>query len=142
MLRPKVSVIIPVYNVEKYIEKCAESLFNQSLIELEFIFVDDCSQDRSLLLLTVLDKYPYRKKQVKILVHENNLGVSQSRQDGLDIATGEYIIHCDPDDWVATNMYETMYMQAKKHSADIVFCNVVVESDSKWIRKNKILRML
>lgn len=120
----KVSVIVPVYKVERYIERCARLLFEQTLDEIEYIFVDDCTPDKSIdVLEKVLEDYPARKKQVKIIRHKVNLGVSQSRQDGVDAATGEYVIHCDPDDWVELNMYEALYTEAKRKDADMVICD-------------------
>ena len=120
---PKVSVIIPVYKAEKYIEQCVRSLFEQSLDEIEFIFIDDCGGDDSINIITrILEKYPTRQSQVKIIHHDINLGVGQSRQDGIDVATGEFIIHCDADDWVDHRMYQKLYQAAKDHNADIVAC--------------------
>lgn len=123
MQTPKVSVIIPVYKVEKYIERCVRSLFEQTLNELEFIFIDDCGGDDSINIITrILEKYPTRQSQVKIIHHNTNLGVGQSRQDGINAAIGEYIIHCDPDDSVAITMYEKMYNTAIETRADFVMC--------------------
>ena len=103
---PKVSVIIPVYNVEKYIERCARSLLEQSLKDIEYIFVDDCSPDNSITMLeNILKEYPERQPLVKILFHEPNRGLAYTRQEGVDAAKGEYIIHCDSDDWVEPEMY-------------------------------------
>lgn len=121
---PKVSVIIPIYKAESYIERCARALFNQTLDDLEYIFVNDCSPDNSIGILGVILKdFPHRKDQVKIINHEVNLGVSLTREHGVKNATGEYIIHCDPDDWVELHMYETLYNEAKLKSADIVICD-------------------
>lgn len=127
---PKVSVIIPVYNVETYIERCVHSLFGQTLDSMEFIFVDDCSPDRSIdIIKEIIEKYPSRKAQTKIIRHASNNGVSQSRQDGLKMAAGEYIIHCDPDDYVEETMYETLYFKAKETDADIVICDYIKRGD-------------
>lgn len=127
--QPKVSIIVPVYKAESYVEKCVHSLYSQTLDELEYIFVDDYSPDRSIdVIFKVLEEYPGRKSQVKVIRHETNLGVGQSRQDGMDAATGEYIIHCDPDDWVETCMYEIMYSKAKTTNADIVICDYILET--------------
>lgn len=127
----KVSIIIPVYKAEKYIERCVRSLFNQTLNCLEYIFVDDCSPDNSIgIMKNILNEYPNRKTQVKVIKHAQNTGVSQSRQDGTDIATGEYIIHCDPDDWVDPYMYEDMYKKALKSNADIIICDFFCESQT------------
>lgn len=127
--QPKVSVIIPVYKAEKYIERCARSLFSQTLNNIEYIFVDDASPDKSMdIVYRVLEEYPERQHQVKIIRHDINCGVGQSRQDGLDSSTGEYIIHCDPDDWAEPNMYESLYLKANKDNADIVICDYILET--------------
>lgn len=136
MLRqnPKVSVIIAIYKVEKYIEKCVRSLFSQTLDDIEFIFVDDGSPDKSISIIEcILKEYTERINQVKFIRHNQNLGVSKSRQDGIDAATGEYIIHCDPDDWVDCNMYELLYSNAKETDADLVICDYYSVNDSKTI---------
>lgn len=107
---PKVSVIIPVYGVEKYIERCARSLFEQTLEDMEFIFVDDSTRDNSIdILLEVINEYPQRKNQIKILTHEVNKGLPAARQTGIKAAKGDYIAHCDSDDWVTPNAYQEMY---------------------------------
>lgn len=122
--RPKVSVIIPVYGVEKYIEKCARSLFEQTLDDMEFIFVDDCTPDNSFAVLErVIEDYPKRKPQTKILHHEVNKGLPITRQTGIRAAKGKFIAHCDSDDWVDVNMYADMYAEAEKSNADIVVCD-------------------
>ena len=132
---PKVSVIIPVYGVEKYIERCARSLFEQTLNDIEYIFVDDCTPDNSISILRkVLYEYPNREKQVKILRHEKNKGLAQARQTGLKIASGEYIAHCDSDDWVDVHMYEEMYNKAIEEDADVVVCDYVVTNDTSVIK--------
>lgn len=129
MTTQKVSVVIPVYNVEPYIEECVRTLFAQTLKDMEYIFVDDCSPDKSLQVMKrVLEEFPDRKSQVKVIKHEKNQGVAAARQHGADAATGEFIIHCDPDDWVELNMYEAMYAEAKASGADIVGCDFVAES--------------
>lgn len=120
----KVSVVVPVYKAEAYIERCARSLMEQTLDEAEFIFVDDCSPDRSIEVLErVLANFPRRREQVKIIRHTENHGVSLSRQDGLDAATGDYVIHADPDDWVESEMLERLYSVAKAEDADMVICD-------------------
>ncbi|MBO5722594.1 MAG: glycosyltransferase family 2 protein, partial [Lentisphaeria bacterium] len=129
-------VCIPVYGVEKYIERCARSLFEQTMSEgIEFIFVNDCTKDKSIEILEqVLSEYPQRKDQVKIIHHEKNGGLVAARNTGLEHATGDYIIHCDSDDWVDLNMYETMYNKAIKTNADMVYCDFY-ESDGKISQK-------
>ena len=98
---PKVSVIIPVYGVEKYIEKCARSLFEQTLDDIEYLFVDDCTPDKSVdILKHILEEYPHRKSQVVIHRMEQNSGQAVVREWGVKNAKGDFIIHCDSDDWV------------------------------------------
>lgn len=131
---PKVSVCVPIYNVEKYIEKCVRSLFEQTLDDIEYIFVNDCTPDKSMdILRRVLVEYPQRQKQVTIFEHKYNKGVAASRNTGVNNVTGEYIIHCDSDDWVETDMYEAMYDKAKAENADIVCCNYVAEYSYKRV---------
>lgn len=121
---PKVSVIIPVYGVEKYIERCARSLFEQTLDDIEYLFIDDCTPDKSVeILKRVLEEYPQRKSQVVIHRMEQNSGQAKVREWGMRNATGEYVIHCDSDDWVDVNMYEEMYNKAIEEDADVVVCD-------------------
>ncbi len=130
---PKVSVIVPVYGVEKYIERCARSLFEQTLDDIEFLFIDDCSLDKSVeILKRVLEEYPQRMHQVKIHRMEQNSGQAKVREWGMRNATGEYVIHCDSDDWVSIHMYEDMYNKAVKNGADVVVCDFALH-DGKHI---------
>lgn len=129
MPRPKVTVILAVYKAEAFIEKCVRSLFNQTLDNLEYIFIDDCSPDNSIEIMErILEEYPNRKSQVKVIRHSANQGVGKTRQDGLDAASGEYIIHCDPDDWVDLTMYEDMYKKAKETRSEMVICDIMEET--------------
>lgn len=121
----KVSVIIPIFKVESYIERCARSLFEQTLDDMEFVFVNDCTPDKSMeILKKVIEEYPSRKPQVKILYNEKNKGLTTTRNTGLAAATGEFIAHCDSDDWVAPMMYETLYQKAIDDKADVVYCDI------------------
>ena len=120
----KVSVIIPVYGVEKYIERCAKSLFEQTLHDIEYLFIDDCSPDNSIKILeSLLDSYPSRKANTRILKMSTNSGQAAVRMRGMKEATGEYLIHCDSDDWVDHQMYEKMYNYAKSNDYDMVWCD-------------------
>ena len=131
----KVSVIIPVYGVEKYIERCACSLFSQTLESMEFIFVDDCSPDKSIeVLKDVINKYPARKNQVRIERMPKNSGLAAVRKYGASLATGEYMIACDSDDFVDGQMYETMYDMAIQDGLDLVQCDIDLVDDSRVIR--------
>ena len=121
----KVSVCIPVYKVENFIEKCARSLFEQTMQEgIEFVFVNDCTPDRSIeILRQVLEEYPHRHPWVKIIDNTQNNGVGKTRRIAIENASGTYIIHCDPDDWVDKDFYEKMYLKAVEEEADVVYCN-------------------
>lgn len=119
-----VSVIIPVYNVAAFIERCADSLFQQTLTEVEYIFVDDASPDNSVKLVEqCLERYPERRGQVRILRHEHNQGLPATRNTGLKVAKGEYVYHCDSDDYLEADALETLYKAAKEKKADIVWCD-------------------
>lgn len=136
----KVSVIIPVYGVERYIERCAKSLFEQTLDDIEFLFIDDCTPDNSIeILKKALKEYPNRQSQVRIINMENNSGQAAVRNIGVTNATGEYIIHCDSDDWVDTEMYETMYVAAKQNDADVVVSDYAETDGYTEIRKKAFL---
>lgn len=126
-IMPKVSVIIPVYGVEKYIERCARSLFEQTLDDMEYLFIDDCTPDKSIeILRRVLEEYPQRKSQVIIHRMAQNSGQALVRKWGIDNSTGDYIIHCDSDDWVDCNMYRDLYVQAVETESDVVVCDYFI----------------
>ncbi len=123
-MKAKVSVIIPVYNVEKFIARCAESLLSQTLQEVEFIFVDDASPDKSMnLVAECISRHPERDGQVRILSHKENKGLPAARNTGLAEASGEYIFHCDSDDYTDPGMLEALYGTAVRNDADIVWCD-------------------
>lgn len=120
----KVSIIIPIFKVRNFIERCVCSLFEQTLEDLEFIFVDDASPDDSIdILKSCIEGYPERKGQITIMTHEQNQGLPAARNTGLAVATGEYIFHCDSDDFVEKEMLEVMYKTAKAQDADMVYCD-------------------
>lgn len=126
--RPKVSVCMPIYNGEKYIEKCVCTLFSQTLDDMEYVFVNDCTPDASMDIVTkVLEQFPHRKSQVKIINHDSNQGIAISNRDALLATTGEYVITCDDDDWVEPEMYEKLYNLAKQKDADIACCDYYKE---------------
>ena len=124
---PKVSLIIPVYNVENYIEKCLDSVVNQTLKDMEIIIVNDGSQDKS---KQKIEKYLKKYSSIKYLEKENG-GLSDARNYGMPHATGEYIAFLDSDDYVEKTMYEEMYNIAKKENADMVECDFVWEYPNK-----------
>lgn len=127
---PKVSVIVPIYNVEKYIERCAISLFEQTLDDIEYIFVNDCTPDNSIYILeSVIQKYPKRIDQIKIIQMDKNSGQALARNTGFANATGDFVIHCDSDDWIEANMYKELYTKAINSKADIVVCDFFHETN-------------
>lgn len=130
---PAVSVIIPVYNVEPYMARCARSLFGQTLEDMEFIFIDDCSPDHSIdVMREVLKEYPERKEQVRVYRMPQNSGQARVRMKGLELATGDYVIHCDSDDRVAPEAYERMLRTAVTGGHDIVLANFYMGDDGAW----------
>ena len=132
MERPKLSVIVPIWGVEKYIEKCARSIFESDLVNMEIIFVDDCTPDKSIEILSLLmEEYPEREKQSQIVRHEVNKGLPQARKTGFEASHGEWIIYVDSDDWVAPGMFEKMLSAAEKEKGDVACCDFVFLSDQE-----------
>ena len=121
MPRPKVSIIIPVYNVEKYLERCINSLRNQSLTDIEIILVDDCSTDLS---LEICNKAASEDSRIKV-IHKVNEGAGKARNAGLEIATGEYIGFIDSDDYVEEDMYKILCEKAEIYGSDLVMSGVL-----------------
>ena len=126
----KVSIIVPVYNVEKYLEKCLNSLVNQTLKDIEIIVVNDGTKDNS---QEIIDKYIKKyPKKVKGYIKENG-GLSSARNYGLKYAAGEYIAFVDSDDYVELDMYEKMYNKAIRENFDIVACDLFYVYDDKKV---------
>ena len=122
---PKVSVIIPFYKVEAFVERCTRALMEQSLQEVEFIFVDDASLDGSRAIVErVVAEYD---RNVRILTHPMNRGLPAARNTGLAEAQGEFIWHCDSDDWPEPTMLEEMYKAATENTADFVYCDFYLD---------------
>jgi glycosyltransferase involved in cell wall biosynthesis len=133
---PSLSIIVPIYNVEKQIKKCAISLFEQSFQNIEYIFVNDCTRDKSMEILNeVIYAYPEKKEQIVIINHETNKGLSAARSSGLQIAKGEYIAHCDSDDWVDANMYNMMMNTIVNEKSDIVVSGFICEYQHKIVEE-------
>lgn len=124
-MNPVISIIIPIYGVENYVERCARSLFLQDLNEcVEFIFVDDATPDGSMQRLEkVIEEFPSRIPQIQIVNHPENKGLPDARNTGLGIARGEYILHVDSDDYVEPSMLSAMLAKAREEEADVVFCD-------------------
>lgn len=121
---PKVSIILPVYGVAECIEQCAHSVFGQTMEDLEIVFVDDCTPDNSIeIMLEVLEQYPSRKSQVKVLRNTVNSGLAKTRWNGVEKATGEYFLFVDSDDFIEVTMAEDLYAKAQECDADVVLCD-------------------
>lgn len=125
----KVTICVPVYGVERYIERCARSLFEQSYDALDYVFVDDCSTDQSIAVLQrVVDDYPQRKPFVSVVSHERNRGLAAARRTAVEAATGDYILHVDSDDYLSLDAVSLLVQQAGKTGADIVSAGLNVIS--------------
>ena len=116
---PKDSVIMPVFKAEEYLSRCTDSILKQTFSDFELILIDDGSPDNS---GKICDEYALKDKRI-IVIHQENQGVSAARQKGLDTATGEYVIHADPDDWVEPNWLEMLFLEAERTKADMVMCD-------------------
>lgn len=134
MSENKVSVLVPVYGVSSYIERCAHSLFGQTFKDIEYIFVDDCTPDDSIEKLNaVLDFYPQRAQSVRIIKYDKNRGISAARQTAFDAATCPYVLAMDSDDFVELEMVEELYSKAVETNADMVYCSYFSELKDKTV---------
>lgn len=120
----KVSIVVPVYRVEKYIDRCMQSLVNQTLEDIEIILVDDGSPDNCPF---ICDTYAKNDSRIKV-VHKDNGGLSDARNAGLEVATGEYVAFVDSDDYTSIEAYETLYYKAKETNADIVYAGFTMHN--------------
>lgn len=120
MGQPKVSVIVPIYNVEKYLDRCIQSLLNQTLKEIEVILVDDESPDNC---PSMCDEYARQDSRIKV-IHKKNEGLGFARNSGLEIAIGEYVAFVDSDDFVELEMFNTLYDKTQKNKLDAVYCGI------------------
>ncbi len=123
---PLISIIIPVYNVEKYIDRCLDSILNQSYKNLEIILIDDGSPDNC---GKICDKYAIKDKRIKV-IHKTNGGLSDARNKGIEVATGQYIGFVDSDDWIHKDMYKNLYNSITTYKADISCCKIIRVSDN------------
>ncbi|EPO4111642.1 glycosyltransferase [Enterobacter cloacae] len=122
---PKVSIIVPVYNVERYLRKCLDSLVNQTLSSIEIIIVNDGSTDGS---EKIIKEFTTSYTNI-IHITQNNMGLSEARNTGVRYATGDYIAFLDSDDWVANDAYKILYEKAIKNNDDIVCCGFYMAYD-------------
>lgn len=135
---PKVSIIVPIYNVEPYLKRCMTSLLNQTLDDIEIIMVDDGSPDRC---PEICDNYAIKDGRIKV-IHKKNAGLGFARNSGLDIAKGEYVAFLDSDDYVDVTMYEKLYAYADDGQTDAIFCGLRRSFDEKYfINKSDVNRV-
>lgn len=120
MQRPKVSVIIPAYNIEMYISKCLDSIISQTYADLEIIIINDGSTDSS---FDIMQSYAYRDKRIILINHKTNHGVSIARNEGINISTGEFITFVDGDDYISPDMIELLVNNSLYYGANISTCN-------------------
>ena len=114
--------------------RCARSLFGQTLDDIEFLFIDDCSPDRSIdVMREVLEGFPERKDQVTVYRMPVNSGQAAVRMQGMALVRGEYVIHCDSDDYVDVNAYAALYGKARAEDLDVVTCDMAVEQDGRTV---------
>lgn len=131
MSNPKISIIIPVYNIEKYIAACLDSLINQTMKDIEIICVNDGSPDGS---PEILNQYAQKDERV-IVLNQSNQKVSYTRNNGMKLASGEYILFVDGDDWLELNACEVLYDYAKKYNTDVVMFSCRLEYANKTLFK-------
>ena len=122
-----VSIVVPIYNAAEYLRKCLDSVVNQTLENVEIIFVDDGSTDGS---SEICKEYAAKDNRI-IYYKKENEGLAAARQDGIERSSGEYVGFVDSDDWLELNMYERMYTVAKENDADVVFCNCYKDENKK-----------
>lgn len=120
----KVSVLIPVYGVEKYVGQCSKTLFGQTYDDIEYVFVDDCTPDNSVAVIRqVLSEYPHREQQVHIIRHDHNRGLGAARKTALEAATGDFVLNVDSDDHLPLDAVEKLMACQQQTGADIVSGN-------------------
>lgn len=129
---PLITVVVPIYNVEKYIDKSIESILHQTLNNIEIILVDDGSTDKSGI---IADFFAKKDNRVRV-IHKKNQGVSEARNVGISMAKGEYVSFIDPDDWIDCNMFQELYFRAVQNNCDVVSCCFLWEN----IKDNKKLK--
>lgn len=132
-LGDKISVIIPFYQVEAYIEECLQSVLNQTFANLEILLIDDCGWDRS---FDIVQKYAQMDQRIKILRHTENRGLGEARNTGLAACSGQYIFFLDSDDFLELDILEKLYENIKRTKSDLVFCQAkafTCENDGQFL---------
>ena len=132
-MNDKISIILPVYNVEKYLNKCIDSILNQTYKNFELIIIDDGSTDNS---STICDSY--KNDSRVIVIHQDNKGLSVARNKGIDMSTGNYITFIDSDDYIDSKYIEILYNIISNNNSDIVMCNKIEFKENTNIKENII----
>lgn len=135
---PKISVITPIYKTEQYLDKCLTSLVNQTLPDIEFVWVDNGASDEC---RNIIAKYAGKRSQIKVLQLPQNKGYGGAMNAGLDVATGDYIGFCDSDDWVDTDYFEKLYNAAAQNNADMAFTEYLLEYPDKQKKSEHITNL-
>lgn len=147
----KVSILVPVYGVEKYVRQCSRTLFAQTYDDIEYVFVDDCTPDNSVAVIRqVLAEYPHREQQVRIVHHDHNRGLGAARKTALENATGDFVLNVDSDDYLALDAVEKLVACQQQTGADIVSGNysshfedgTIVFHSEPHLNKNSSLKLM
>lgn len=134
-----VSIIIPLYNVERYVEECCRAVFEQTYDNCEFVFVDDCGTDNSLkIVCSLIEEYSHLKDRMKILHHECNKGIAAARRTGMENASGTYALYVDSDDVPRRDMVERLMLIAEVNDADVVMCGYSKEPNMCDVDKPRV----
>jgi glycosyltransferase involved in cell wall biosynthesis len=133
---PKISVIIPVYNVESYLHRCINSILNQTFQDFEIILINDGSNDKS---GQICDDYAQKDKRIKV-IHKENARVSAARNDGIKMAKGKYVSFIDSDDWIEPEMYQQMINKAEELNLDFIMCDYKKKSNNYEVKRTQPIR--
>ena len=135
---PKISVITPIYKTEQYLDKCLTSLVNQTLPDIEFVWVDNGASDEC---RNIIAKYADKHPHIKVVHLLQNKGYGGAMNAGLEVATGDYIGFCDSDDWVDTDYFEKLYNAAAQNNANIAFTEYLLEYPDKQKKSEHITNL-
>jgi glycosyltransferase involved in cell wall biosynthesis len=135
MTTPKISVVVPVYNVEKYISRCIDSILTQTFKDFECVLVDDNSFDES---LSICEEYAKKDGRIRVIHNNQNQGLPQVRRTGFTVASGDYILYVDSDDWIESSMLEKMHDKALSSDYDIIWCNYYLDKETSEIQIDRI----
>ena len=133
MNNPKISVIVPVYQVEKYLKRCVRSIQNQTYTDIQIILVDDGAKDKSPI---ICDKFAEEDERI-VVIHKKNGGLSDARNAGLKVALGQYVGFVDSDDYIDPRMYEILLRQLEEDQSDIAICDYIRVDESHTMLENK-----